>query len=106
MTSTLKGTTLCALFFLLGGSFAVAQETRGNISGTVVDPQGGLIAKAAVTLRSLDTKVTTSILTNSSGYYLASLLIPGRYEMVVEAPGFKRSVRTGLILAVGQQMNL
>src|SRR3954470_24320545 len=106
MISTRKRTTTCALLFLLGAASAAAQETRGNISGTVVDPQGGVIAKAAVTVRSLDTRVTTVALTNNSGFYLASLLIPGRYEVTVEATGFKRSVRTGLILAVGQQMDL
>jgi hypothetical protein len=103
MTTTLK---TCAAFFFLGAAFALAQETRGNISGTVADPQGGVIAGASVTVTSLDTKVTTPIKTNNNGYYLASLLIPGRYEVTVESPGFKRSVRSGLILGVGQQMDL
>jgi hypothetical protein len=95
MTTTLK---TCAAFFFLGAALAVAQETRGNISGTVADPQGGVIAGASVTVRSLDTAVATPVKTNSSGYYLASLLIPGKYEVTVEAAGFKRSVRSGLIL--------
>jgi hypothetical protein len=106
MTSAVRCVNTCVVFFLLGAAFAVAQETRGNISGTVADSQGGAIARASVTVRSLDTRVTSQIKTNGSGYYLASLLIPGNYEVIVEAPGFKRSIRSGLILAVGQQMDL
>src|SRR6266446_6451280 len=106
MTSALKRVNICAAVFLLGAGFARAQETRGNISGTVADPQGGVIAGATVTVTSLDTRVTTPVKTNNNGYYLASLLIPGRYQVTVEAAGFKRSVRSGLLLAVGQKMDL
>ena len=96
---------ICAVSLLLTAAFVVAQETRGNIS----EPspiRRGAIAGASVTVTSLDTRVTTPVKTNTAGYYLASLLIPGRYEVTVEAAGFKRSVRSGLILAVGQQMDL
>src|SRR5437867_4947475 len=95
-----------AVLFLLGGVFAAAQETRGDISGRVADSQGGLIAGAAVTVTDLDTRVASQIKTNSSGYYLAPLLLPGNYEVNAAAPGFKRSVRSGLILSVGQHMDL
>jgi len=92
--------------FLLGGSLAAAQETRGDISGRVVDPQGALVADAVVTVTDLDTRITNKLKTNSSGYYLAPLLLPGNYAVTVEAVGFKRSLRTGLILSVGQHMDL
>ena len=106
MSTVSKRLSIGAVSLLLSAAFIVAQETRGNISGTVADPQGGVIAGASVTVTSLDTRVTTSVKTNTAGYYLASLLIPGRYEVTVEAAGFKRSVRSGLILGVGQQMDL
>jgi hypothetical protein len=91
---------------LLGGAFAAAQETRGEIAGVVTDPQGARVATAVVTVTDLDTKATNQIKTNSTGYFLAPLLLPGNYEVVVEAPGFKRSVRRGLILSVGQHIEL
>src|SRR5262245_52182542 len=106
MTSALKRIGICITVLLLGAASAAAQETRGNISGTIADPQGGSIAGAAVTVTNLDTRVTVQTKANNSGYYLAPLLIPGNYQVTVEAPGFKRSVRGGLILAVGQSMDL
>src|SRR5678816_3711609 len=95
MTSSIKRIHNFAVFFLLGAAIAIAQETRGSISGTVVDPQGGVIAGAAVTVTNTDTQVTSQTKANNSGYYLAPLLIPGKYQVTVEAQGFKRSVRSG-----------
>jgi hypothetical protein len=91
----------------VSAAFALAQqETRGDISGMVVDPQGAAIPGATVTVTNLDTKVTAQVQTNSSGYYLAPLLLPGNYEVTVEVSGFKRLVRSGLILSVRQHMEL
>jgi hypothetical protein len=71
-----------------------------------VDPQNSVIAGAVVTVTNLDTRVTNQIRTNSSGYFLVPLLIPGNYQVAVEAPGFKRLVRSALTLAVGQHIDL
>src|SRR5215217_3700181 len=47
-----------------------AQETRGNISGTVKDSTG-VIPGATVEIRSTDTGATQTLVTNSSGYFEA-----------------------------------
>ena len=51
---------------------AAAQETRGNISGTVRDAQG-VIPFAMVRITNIDTKVTQNLVTNESGYFEAPL---------------------------------
>ena len=95
-----------AIFMLLGAAVAVAQETRGDISGTVTDPQGGLIAVATVTVTNVDTNVKTQVVTGANGFYLVPLLITGNYQIVAEAVGFKRLVRSGLSLRLGQHMEI
>jgi hypothetical protein len=77
------------LVFVLAVCPAAAQDTRGNISGTVND-SAGVIPGATVTIRSIDTGVTQTLATNNSGYFEAPLLQPGRYEVSVEMQGFKR----------------
>jgi hypothetical protein len=47
---------------------AGAQETRGNITGTVRDRQG-VVPGAAVTVTNVDTKVGQNLITNGSGYF-------------------------------------
>ena len=65
-----------------------AQETRGNISGTVKDSTG-VIPGATVEIRSTDTGATQTLVTNSSGYFEAPLMQPGNYAISVEMAGFK-----------------
>jgi carboxypeptidase family protein len=82
---------------------AFAQETRGTFSGTVTDSSGGAITGAAVTVTNVGTQTVAVAATNSTGYYEVPLLLPGNYELTVESKGFKRHVRSGLVLGLGEQ---
>ncbi len=62
---------------------ASAQETRGNISGTVKDAQG-VVPGATVKITSADTGASQQLVTNGSGYFEAPLLQPGNYQITVE----------------------
>jgi hypothetical protein len=84
---------------------AMAQETRGNISGTVKDSTG-VVPGATVQITSADTGATQSLITNSSGYFEAPLLQAGNYTVSVEMTGFKKATRTGIVLAVSQQLSI
>src|SRR5678815_1693973 len=81
----------------------LAQDTRGKISGNVSDPQGALVAGAVVVVTNTGTSTATRLVTNASGYYEAPLLLPGNYSVAAEAPGFKKSMHTGITLALGEQ---
>ena len=72
-------------------SVALAQDTRGNISGTVTDPQGAVIAGAGVIVANTGTGTSSGLSSNSSGYYEAPLLLPGSYSVTVETAGFKKN---------------
>ncbi|MCL6545288.1 MAG: carboxypeptidase-like regulatory domain-containing protein [Bryobacteraceae bacterium] len=82
------------------------QETRGSIVGTVTDPQNAVVPGATVIVTNVGTGTSVRLVTNQSGYYEAQLLLPGSYTVTVEAPGFKRSVRSGLTLALGEQLQI
>jgi hypothetical protein len=47
---------------------AAAQETRGNISGTVQDAQG-VVPGATVKITNVDTSTTQVLVTNNTGYF-------------------------------------
>ncbi len=82
-----------------------AQETRGNILGTVKDAEG-VVPGATITITNLDTRASQRLVTNTAGYFEAPLLQPGSYEVTVTMTGFKTLTQTGLVLAVGQQLSL
>ena len=94
--------TVRALVTILAGiaclSPAGAQETRSTILGRVTDPQGSAVVGATVVVINTDTNVTTTRKTNESGYYEAELLLPGNYSISAEAPGFKKSLQSGVVL--------
>ena len=74
----------------------LAQETRGIIFGHIDDPSSSAIAGAAVTVRNIDTNVVEDLKTNEAGHYEAPLLIPGNYQVAVQAGGFRRSLREAI----------
>ncbi len=83
---------------------AAAQETRAQLSGTVTDPAGAAVPGANVTITNVGTKTVVRLATNATGYYEANLLLPGDYMVEVEATGFKRLTRRGIVLAAGTRV--
>ncbi|MGH9659759.1 MAG: carboxypeptidase regulatory-like domain-containing protein [Bryobacteraceae bacterium] len=83
-----------------------AQETRGEIVGLVIDSQNAVIPGASVAVRNVNTGAIVSLKTNETGYYEAGLLIPGIYEITVNADGFKKVVRQGINLALGDRVRV
>lgn len=85
---------------------AVAQETRAQLAGTITDPQGAAVPGAAVTVTNIETNTALRLRTNSTGYYEANLLLPGNYMVEVEAAGFKKLTRKGIVLGVGARVTV
>ena len=83
--------SLIALSLVLSFSVpnAAGQAVFGSILGTVVDSQGSAVVGAKVTVTSVTKGTTDEVLTNDSGNYTVSHLIPDTYNVRVEAQGFK-----------------
>src|SRR5262245_52830864 len=97
---------LCAVFLALMPGFLCGQDIRGTISGTVTDAQGAQVVDAVVVVKNSDTNVSTTLSTNSSGFYEAPLLTPGPYQVTIEAHGFKKVNRPNLVLAMRAQLKI
>ena len=83
---------------------ASAQEITGNIVGTVKDSSGAAVKGAIVTITDDDKHlVVRTVATGDEGEFSAPQLPSGNYSLTVEAPGFKKSVQTGLKLDVNQR---
>ncbi len=81
---------LLAGILLAGALFA--QTNRGGISGTITDSSGAVIPGATVTVTNIGTNKAAQFTTSPEGAYNISSLEPVTYRIVVEAPGFKKSV--------------
>ncbi len=69
-----------------------AQFTDGDIAGTVSDQSGANVAGATVTVTNLQTGHVDQTQTDKIGYYHVQHLLPGTYEVRIEASGFKTTV--------------
>lgn len=83
-----------------------AQLDRGSIDGTVTDATGAVVVGAKVQIKNPDTDFTRDLITNAEGIYSAPILRPGTYQIAVEAPGFRRTLRSGIILQVQDRLKI
>jgi hypothetical protein len=91
------------LCLLMGLSSLLSAQVLpvGSVDGTVKDPTGSAMPGVNITLKNVDTGVSSSTTTNDTGYYFFRLVNPGAYEVSAEKTGFKRGtqqipVRTGI----------
>ncbi|MCL6547060.1 MAG: carboxypeptidase-like regulatory domain-containing protein, partial [Bryobacteraceae bacterium] len=93
------------ILLTLGLSLALwAQIENGNITGRVTDPTGAVVVGAQVTVTQTAMNFETVTVTNEEGLYRALNLRPGPYRITITAPGFKKLVRDGIDLRIGQTL--
>lgn len=95
-----------ALIFGFLCATAMAQTDRGVITGTVQDPAGAVVASIPVSARNTDTGAMFPTSTTSTGNFTITAVPAGVYEIVVEAPGFRRYVGQGVQVQVAQTVRL
>jgi len=85
---------------------AGAQLDLGQIAGVVRDPSRALVAGATVTARNIQTNNVVATQTESGGLYVFVNLPIGRYEVTVEAPGFKKFVQSNVIVDAARRTDV
>ena len=102
----LLATVLLAVVTLALPVSSAAQEARGTITGTILDASKGVIPGATVTVTNIAMGTDVSVVTNEHGFFQATYLIPGAYRITVELSGFKKLVREGIEVRVGDRLAL
>src|SRR5712691_93540 len=87
------------LFLSIG---VVSAQTFGEITGEVKDQSGAVAPNASVTATNTATNASRTTRSNQAGIYSFPALVPGRYQVKVEAPGFQPVVRSDIELQVQQ----
>ena len=95
---------IAALLFVLHP--LLAQQDTGVITGDVLDPSGAPIGNASVAVKNSETGIVLRVSTGVEGSYTTPPLHIGTYSVTVEAKGFKRAIRDGLMLNVQDRLRL
>jgi carboxypeptidase family protein len=88
---------LCCYLFVTA---AVWAQSTAQISGTVRDQTGAVIAGSQVTATNTDTGLRRATTTDASGAYTLPNLPVGPYRLEAGATGFRTYVQTGIALQV------
>ncbi len=97
----LRLVAVCFAFVTL----AASQQITGSISGLVQDPTGAPVAAAKVTLTNTGSGVKIQVDSSDIGTFEFLSVVPGTYDVEVEARGFKKLQQTGLRLVANQRLS-
>src|SRR5207253_2162782 len=98
---------MVAALVLSASGTALAQSVGGaQISGVITDPTGAVVPSVQVKAIQTDTgQVRTTVSTSNGSYALPGLSV-GPYRLEVSSQGFERYVNSGIVLEVGNQVQL
>ncbi len=97
-----------ALFGALAtvSAFPQSQASTGQITGRVVDAQGGVLPAVTVTVTNPATGFSRTVATSAEGLYTMPLLPPGNYDVSGQLTGFQTVRRTQVPVTVGSSMTV
>src|SRR5476651_1067393 len=78
-----------AVAMFLALSTSVFAQTTGQIIGTIVDAQGGVLPGVTVSATSPQLQGTRTAVTDGSGTFRFPTLTPGTYSIKAELSGFQ-----------------
>jgi hypothetical protein len=90
MMKTLVSSLLVTCFFTCIASIAFAQNSQ--LTGLVRDKTEAVVPAAAVTLTNTDTGTVLAAKTSKAGFYVFAAIVPGKYLLTGEAPGFAKTI--------------
>src|SRR5690242_3810945 len=99
-----KSLTRYALLLSLLGlltTFTFAQGGTGELTGSVADPSGAVVANATVTLMNPGTGDKRTTITNAAGIYRFAAVTPGNYSLEASPKGFKSVKVANIVITVG-----
>ncbi len=85
---------------------AFAQTDRGTLTGTVSDATGAVVPGVSIEAKNTQTGAVYEAGSSETGNYTLAQLPAGTYEVSATLPGFRRFVRTGVIVSVATVLRI
>ena len=91
---------------LLIANRAFGQINTATVSGRITDPSSAVIARAQIRITNQGTGAVKTTTSNAEGEYSFTFLVPGTYDLAVNATAFEPRVRQGVVVLAGQVVSL
>ncbi len=98
MLRTLRILGIGVLFVM--GLMAQSAANKATINGRIFDPNQALVPNASVSIKNTRTGTTRKVTSNENGFYVATFVDPGSYEIEATAQGFAPKT-VGAVVNVG-----
>ncbi|HHN75240.1 MAG TPA: carboxypeptidase regulatory-like domain-containing protein, partial [Acidobacteria bacterium] len=95
---------LAAIFVLATGAVFAQGLTTGVLEGYVAGEDGAPISGAVVT--AVGPQAVQTQITNDKGYYVFRGLLPGTYNVKVEADGYSSIIQSGVVVYISRRTQL
>src|SRR5665213_4315845 len=92
---------LASLCLSLLWSSALLAQVASEVHGRVRDASGLPIARAQLHLTQAETRAAFSTTADGPSYFGFAELLPGRYDLEAQAPGFRTDIERGIVLTIG-----
>ena len=102
----MRSLTQLSIVLLAAVVAAFAQTAAGTLSGTIVDAQGAVVVGAPVTVKNMETSAAFTAKSTASGEFLLPNLLPARYTLTVEQPGFKKYQQSEIVLTANSSIGV
>ena len=104
----MRMTTNIAMRILIAAALhgALFAQGSGGISGNVKDANAGSVAGATVTVTEASLAVTQTVHTGVAGDFNFPLLPPGTYTIATELAGFKKNIKSNVVVPVSTKVNV
>jgi Carboxypeptidase regulatory-like domain/TonB dependent receptor len=97
---------LFCLLFSNPAAYGQGVGSSGSISGTVTDPQGGVLPKASIVAVETAQGTQYSATADDSGQYRLTGLLPGSYRVTAHIDRFETEAMTGVAVNIGETVVL
>src|SRR4051812_21559632 len=74
-----------------------SQVSTSRLEGTIQDSSGAVIPRAKIEAVNVKTQAGTSTTSDGEGHFIFASLAPSEYTLSVEAVGFRKAIRNGLM---------
>ncbi len=99
-------TLFCLLFAVVQPNPTYSQTIHADVRGQLLDNSAARVANVLVRAINEETQEIHRTFSSRDGEYTLALLSPGRYRIEAEITGFRKYVRTGIRLLVGQNLRM
>src|SRR5580704_11471469 len=95
-----------ALLLLVSALASFAQVNKSNVVGVIRDSSGAAVPGVNIRITDTGTGAVHQEVTDVSGLYRGNLLDVGTYNVEAEKAGFKKVVKQGILLPVGETITV